>query len=394
MLVLTNIAIILLLGMLCSLLARKLGLSDVLVLLIFGLILGKLNFNGALLFIFDNSFLVAVGVLALIMVAFDSFSRLRLKEASFPQPVFRMMGLFALFSVLLITLFTNALFFKQLSLMNILFAAIFALVVVGTDTDAAAVMLKDHIGEKAKRVLALLQSEALLSTALVVVLPFIVIDIIRTVAMGSNSLNSQLSALLLQIIVGIGSGVVIGLIVLRTMQKFYLHHLASISLIVSALLAYLLAENLKGNGALAVAALGFLFGSFYVREKPKLQEFSSMLSGALEIMVFVFLGMIIKIPLTLTFIMGSLLIFLLLVLCRLAAVFASLRNSAHSLKEKFFISLNMPKGITVAVIVFALALFQDAQLDIVLSLIFAIMIYSLVLSSVVNNFSRSFVKSK
>jgi NhaP-type Na+/H+ or K+/H+ antiporter len=347
------------------------------------------------LFVFDHSFLVAIGVLSLIMVAFDSLSRFRLKEAS-PASAFayKILGFFVLLSILLIPLFTNAFFLKQFSLTSWLLALIFALVAVGTDLDAVMVMLSSYAGARVKRVIGLLQTEAVLSTALVVVVPFIIIDIVRNIGLGQSALTAQVSALLLQIIIGIGAGVVIGLIVLKTMQKFYSHHVSSIGLITSILLAYILAENLKGNGVLAVATMGFLFGSFYVQEKPKLQEFSYMLSNALEIFVFVLLGMMLKIPLTKEFILGSLFLFVLLVLARLAAVFAVLRESEYALREKFFISLNMPKGIAVAVIIFVLALLGESSLDALLSLMFAFMVYSLILSSVVNKFSKKFIKSR
>jgi len=398
LLVLTNIAVLLLLGSLCTVLAKKLGLSDVLILLLLGVIVGRISYNSQSLFSFDNSLLTAIGVLALIMVVFDTASRFRLKEhAALSPQAFKITGLFVLFNMLLVPLFFSLIFFHEISFMAILVSSIFALVVIATDLDAVLVMLKNYAGARAKNILNLLQIEAIVSTGLVVIIPFIIIDIIRNVFLlqvtSSASPWNLLTLLAFQLIVGIGSGVVVGLIVLRSLQKLYSHHFSSVSLLAGMLIAYLLAENLGGNGALAVAALGFLFGRFYVRDKPKLQEFSCMLSSALEILVFIILGLIIKIPLTLTFIMGSLLIFFIILLARMGAVFTVLRKDC-SLREKLFIGLNMPKGVATAVILFSLALYNYAPFELLLQLILAFMIYSLILSTIVDKLSWSMVKDE
>jgi len=398
LLALTNIAVVLLLGLLCSLLAKKLRISDVLVLLLLGIILGRLAYNGQSLFVFDDSFIIAVGVLALVMVVFDSASRFRLDEKNnFSRQSFKLIGWFILFAILTVPSFTNILFFKSISLVNVLLSLILTLVLVGTDIDAVIVMLSNCVGSRAKKVLGLLHIEATLNTLLVVVLPFIIIDIINNLALGQQgaaiSLGNQLWMLLLQLIVGIGAGVVVGLVILKAMQRFYHHHISPIVLVAAALLAYVVAENLKGNGALAVASLGFLFGSFYVKEKPRLQEFSYMLSNALEILVFVLLGIIIRLPLSADFILKSLLIFLLVVISRLAAVFVSLRKTDYSLREKFFISLNLPKGIVVVAVIFFLALYDEQRFTLMLNIIFAVTVYSLLLSLVLDKFSGKFLDS-
>jgi NhaP-type Na+/H+ or K+/H+ antiporter len=397
-LALANIAIILLLGSLCSLIAKKLRISDVLVLLLLGILLGRFAFGGQSLFEFDSSFLLGIGVLALVMVAFDSASRFRIKEKSaFSHVAFRLIGFFALFSLLLLPIFTSLLFFKEVNMISLLLSTIFALVVVGTDLGSVVVLLKDYAGERVNKIFEVLKTEAILSTLMVVILPFIVIDILKDVLLWQegllSSFGAQLPLLLFQLIIGLGAGVVVGLIILRTFQRFYSPQFSPISLIAGVLVAYLLAESIGGNGTLSVAVLGFLFGSFYVKEKPNLQEFSSMLSSALEILVFVILGIIIKVPLTADFIFKSLLLFVLLLITRFAAVFLSMKKG-FAFREKLLISLNMPKGLAVAVIIFALSLYHYAQLDIVLQIILAITIYALILSSIIDRFSNRFIQSE
>ncbi|MBW2990372.1 cation:proton antiporter [Candidatus Woesearchaeota archaeon] len=395
--VLTNIAIILLLGILCSLLSKKLRISNTLVLVVLGIILGRLSYNNQPLFMFDPSFLVGIGILALVLIVFDGSSRFRLKEIdALSVSALRIIGYFMLFSVLLITSFTNFLFFEGLNVVNILFSIMFSVVIVGTDPGSVFAMLKDFVSEKGKKVFGLLEIEAIVNTPLIVLIPFIILDLIHNLELGQgdfiSSFISQIPAFFAQIIVGIGAGVVVGLIVFKTMQKVYSHQFSPVGLITAALLAYILAENMRGNGVLAVATLGLIFGNLYVKEKSQLQEFSYMVSNALEILVFVIVGLMIKVPLTLSFFLKSLLLFCLLVLCRIGGVLVGLKKSDYTLKEKLFMSLNMPKGIAVAVVAFSFALFQSAQMNVILNLILVFMIYSLLLSVVVNRFSKKFIR--
>lgn len=397
LLVLTNIAIILLLGILCSLLSKKLRISNILVLVVLGIILGKINYEGQPLFVFEPSFLVGIGILALVMIVFDGASRFRFKEVSnLSVLALRMIGYFMLFSVLIITSFTSLLFFKDVTVKNVLFSIIFSIIIVGTDPGSVFVMLKDFVSEKAKKVLSLLQIEAIINTPLIILIPFIIFDLLRNLELGQgdfiSSFISQIPAFFAQIIVGVGAGVVVGLIVFKTMQKVYSHQFSPVGIITAALLSYILAENLYGNGVLAVATLGLLFGNLYVKEKPQLQEFSYMLSNALEILVFVLLGLMIKLPFTFDFFLKSFFLFFLLILSRCAAIFVALKKSDYSFKEKLFISLNMPKGIAVAVVAFAFSLYTDFQVGIILNLILAFVLYSLILSSVVDRFSKVFIR--
>ncbi|MBU1199224.1 MAG: cation:proton antiporter [Nanoarchaeota archaeon] len=397
LLVLTNVAIILLLGILCSLLSKRLKLSNMLVLVILGLVLGRIVYNGQPLFVFEPSFLIGIGVLALVMIVFDGSSRFRFKEVNdLSVSALRIIWFFMLFSILVITSFTNLLFFDSINVQNILFSIIFAIVVVGTDPGSVFAMIKDFVGERAKKVMGLLQIEAIINTPLIVLIPYLILDLIKNIELGTgdflSSFISQIPAFLAQIIVGVGAGVLIGLIVFKTMQKVYSHQFSPVAVITAALLAYILAENLKGNGVLAVATLGLLFGNLYVKEKTQLQEFSYMLSNALEILVFVLVGLMIQIPLTLDFFLKSLFLFGLLVLCRAAAVFVAVHKSDFSFKEKLFMSLNMPKGIAVAVVAFTLALYQTVQMGIILDLIVVFLLYSLILAAVVNLFSKKFIQ--
>jgi len=202
----------------------------------------------------------------------------------------------------------------------------------------------------------------------------------------------QLVPLLQQFVVGIGAGVLVGLIMFKFMRKVYSVVLSPLAVITSALLAYIIAENLDGNGVLAVTSMGLLFGNVYLKQKFQLKEFASIFSNSLEILVFVLIGMVIAIPFSTNFIIKSLALFLLYLLIRFISIIFSLRGMNFTLKEKIFMALNAQKGIAVAVVVFSLATLGIDGMGIVLNLSLAFMLYSIVLSSVILRIVKFFIK--
>ena len=191
---------------------------------------------------------------------------------------------------------------------------------------------------------------------------------------------------------GVGAGVLVGLIMFKFMRKAYSAVLSPLAVVTSALLAYIIAENLGGNGVLAVTSMGLLFGNVYLKQKFQLKEFASVFSNSLEILVFVLIGMVIAIPFSNEFLMKSILLFVLYLVIRFVSILFSLRGMDFTLKEKIFMSLNAQKGIAVAVVVFSLATLQIEGMQTILNLSLAFMLYSIILSSVVFRTANFFIK--
>jgi NhaP-type Na+/H+ or K+/H+ antiporter len=191
-----------------------------------------------------------------------------------------------------------------------------------------------------------------------------------------------------QLMLGVGVGIIVGLILLKYMRKNYSHQFSPVAVITATLIAYLFAEQMNGNGVLAVAVMSFMFGNVYVKGKPQLEEFSGMLTNALEILVFVLLGIVIKVPLSLVFIIKSLLLFVILIAVRAIAVNISLRKDDYSAKEKLFISLNMPKGIALAAPALLLSTYPYYSLYVTLQLVVMFIIYSMLLSFIIDFYAK------
>ncbi|MFH1642577.1 MAG: cation:proton antiporter [Nanoarchaeota archaeon] len=388
---LTYLAIVLLIGIISSIISQKLKLPNILLLLIAGLLVNYLPLETIQLLQFPPIFLTGIAILALVMIIFDSSARFKLKEFdSLSTQVFKLTGIFLLLNTFLLT--ASSMFIFNIN--SIFLALLFSFLMSGTDPGSVLTMFK---GVK-NRVVNLLEIESLLNTPLIVLLPFLVLDLMENLGLNNitsiqffNQIFTFMPDFFLRFVAGVGSGVIIGLIVFRIMKKEYSETLSPLALITAALLTYILAENLGGNGVLAVTTLGLLFGNLYVREKGHLFEFSSIFATSLQILVFFLIGLSIKIPFTKQFLVKSSLLFVIYILIRLSTIHLSFYNNDYNFKEKLFMALNVQKGIAVAVVAFTLSTFDIKGIGVILDLTVAFMLYSILLSTIVGRYSHFFL---
>ena len=104
-----------------------------------------------------------------------------------------------------------------------------------------------------------------------------------------------------------------------------------------------------------------------------------------RIFIFVIIGLIVRFPLTLEFIFKSLVLFGVYLIVRYISIRWAFKKSL-SLKERLFMSLNVQKGIAVAVVVFFFAGIPSLVEVLHLSIVF--MLYSIVLSTVLLFFTK------
>jgi len=387
LLFLTYLAIILLIGLLTSIVSQKFKIPNILLLLFIGVGLGKITYKEGPLIFFPELFLTGISILALVMIVFDAASRFKLRILDYLSlHTLWLSVVFLIFNLIFLTVFTMLIF----GIKSIFLALVFSALMSGTGPSAVMSMFKNV----KHRVLEFLKLEALINTPLVVLLPFIILDLRTTLKdqILISTFIEQFVPLLQQFVVGVGSGVLVGLIMFKFMKKQYSTVLSPLALITATLLTYIIAENLQGNGVLAVTAMGIIFGSVYVKQKPHLQEFSSVFANSLEILVFILIGIVIAIPFSLEFFIKSVILFALYLIIRYISIIFSLRGINFTLKEKIFMSLNAQKGIAVAVVVFSLANLNITGIDVILNLALVFMLYSIVVSSVVLRLAKKFVK--
>jgi len=387
LLLLTYLAVILLIGLLTSIVSQKFRIPNILLLLLVGVGLGRIDYRGGPLIEFPEIFITSISILALVMIVFDSSSRFSLKKVDyFSLHTLWLSLVFLIFNLIFLTFFTMLIF----DVKSVFLALVFAALMAGTSPAVVLSMFKNI----KNKVFDFLGLESLLNTPLVVLMPFIILDLKATLKdeLIIATFIDQLVPLLQQFVVGVGSGVLIGLIMFKFMRKAYSVVLSPLAVITSALLAYIIAENLDGNGVLAVTSMGLLFGNIYLKQKFQLKEFASVFSNSLEILVFVLIGIVIAIPFSSDFVIKSILLFSLYLIIRFVSIIFSLRGMDFNLKEKIFMSLNAQKGIAVAVVVFSLATLEIEGMQTILNLSLAFMLYSIILSSVILRFVKYFIK--
>jgi|TARA_B100001971_G_C18262638_1_gene588427 CPA1 family monovalent cation:H+ antiporter len=386
LLLLTYLAIILLIGLLTSIVSQKFRIPNILLLLLIGIGIGHIDYRGGSLIEFPDVFMTSISILALVMIVFDSSSRFSLKKVDyFSLHTLWLSLVFLVFNLVFLTAFTMLIF----GVKSIFLALIFASLMAGTSPAVVLSMFKDV----KNKVFEFLSLESLLNTPLVVLIPFIILDLKNVLKdeLIIATFIDQFVPLLQQFVVGIGSGVLIGLIMFKFMKKAYSVVLSPLAVITSALLAYIIAENLNGNGVLAVTSMGLLFGNVYLKQKFQLREFASVFSNSLEILVFVLIGLIVSLPLSIDFFIRSIVLFILYLGIRYLSIIFSLRGMDFTMKEKIFMSLNVQKGIAVAVVVFSLANLNIDGMGTILNLSLTFMLYSIILSSVVLRIAKFFI---
>lgn len=394
---LTFLAIILLGGLLFTLLSNKLKIPNVILLVIFGLLLQLIRIDGENIIAFPASFVTSIAILALIIIVFHGSSQFKLRDFdTFSIEALKVFLVFLILNAVFLSVLTNFLFNLDLG-----FAIIFSVVMSSTAADAVLSMIKTTSENKNIKIL---QFESFLNTPFIVLLPFLILGVMGIQAdpqgnfislegAAGISVGPQIALFFQQILTGFGAGLLIGIILFKALKKQYNNTLAQIAVVVGALLAYVMAENLQGNGVLAVITLGVFFGTSHVREKSEFSMFSSFFSETLEILVFVLVGLIFFIPGEFSFFVKSLILYIAYLVIRYIAILVTLGKTSNT-KERLFMTLVAPKGIAVAtlVLVFIASLgnFEGSQTMINLMMIF--LFYSLIIASITIKFSKYFIR--
>ena len=94
----------------------------------------------------------------------------------------------------------------------------------------------------------------------------------------------------------------------------------------------------------------------------------------------------VNLPLVASFFIKSFVLFLIYILIRFLAVHFTFRDS-YSLNEKIFMSLNVSKGIAVAVVAFTLMTKNIPGIDHMLQLILIFMVYSIATATIAQKFA-------
>ncbi|MBN2111688.1 cation:proton antiporter [Candidatus Woesearchaeota archaeon] len=392
--ILTSITAILLIGLLVSILSSRLKIPDVLLLILVGIGIGAVEYEGAPLVQFPVIFLTSISILALATIIFDSTSKLKLREFDvFSVKAFKLAFIFLLANVLVLSVLTKYLFGIPIGL-----GLLFASIMMGTAPEITLSLLS---GAKQKTI-EILKLESIVNTPLTVLFPFLLLDLMQKLEFTvMSAVIGQIGPFLAKFAAGIGSGVLVGIVLFKVLKRKFSQTYTPLTIIVSALLAYVLAENIGGSGVLAVTTLGLFVGNIYTKQKiHEVLTFESILAKSLFILVFVLIGVVIQIPIEKQFFTSAGILFAVYVVIRYVSVALTLRGkkSDFTFKEKLFMTLNMPKGIAVAVVAFTLAAYNIPGtpayipgIRVVLDLTLLFMVATIALSAISMFFAKALV---
>ncbi len=384
---LTTIAVLLIIGIIITMICDKLKIPNIPFLLLCGLLLSHLSnpLDPEMpLVTFGSDFLTAIGFLALAIIVFDSTSHFKLKEVdSFSSKVLKLSVVFTILTMVIFPLFTK-LFFPELGWLAIL---IFAASMCGT---CPSVILP-LFGKSANKIIKSLEIESIINTPITVILPLLILEFNNSPTTGATMLAMFGKAIFLKIIIGLGTGLFLGIILLKLIKKNYAKSMGSVILLAIAIFSYVLAESLGGNGILAVTTLGLIFGNGFLKDKETIYNTSSTFSISLEILVFVLIGFLIKLDTDYLFWIRAIILFCFYLIVRYIAIHITYYKGNETTKEKIFMALTAPKGIPAAVVAFALVGVAIDGISVVLDLMIAFILISIVVAAISTKLSDIFL---
>ncbi|MCK5282295.1 MAG: cation:proton antiporter [Nanoarchaeota archaeon] len=379
------IAIILLLGTLASVLAYTLKTSDIFILLLTGMICGRLG-----LLQFNEESIIVIGILALIFIMFNSATRFRFKELK--KHIFSVIKLNITYFALCIVILTIAImliFGLEKSFNSLMISMLGATLMYGTDSTAMLSFFK----KSKNKIIEIIEMESIINTTITVIVSFLLLTILSGSQFSLiNNIPNPIISFLRSIIVALLIASFLGWIIISILKKNYFGKLTHLAVLTSAIISYVAAEYLGGSGVLSVAVFGLIFGNSHVSHFIEIEKFESILTNTIKILTFMLLGTIIFIKPE--YVIKGTVIFIIYIIIRFISVVTALKKEKIKLKQIIFITLNAPKGIDIAVIVLLIISIYNniPNIEIIINLTLLMILYTICLSSIVLQFSKYFLE--
>jgi len=382
--VLTSLGLVLLLGVICVFISNKMRVPSMLLLLASGILIGYLELDGRQILNLPQEFYASLGIVAAILILFEGAANYDFRKMdSVSSLSLNLIMVFLLINAVFMTIAIHL-----IGGVDLRAAVLFAIIMVGTSQD----IVKSLFNDMSTKLMHILRWESSLNTALVILLSFIMLDFVETVNLPIMLFQvvNQLVEFAQLIIVGLGAGVLVGLVVFRAMRQLYSKQLSPIALVSASLLTFALAEHLGGDGIVAVSTLALVFGNIAIKKRQHLDEFIVSFGSFFHVLIFVLLGVLIRVPWNSQFAITSITLYVIFLLVRYVSL-ALVFKGDFNYKQYLFMALNIPKGVATAVILFILATLGNPMIEPVLFFGFAFILYSLLASALVHLFPHKFI---
>jgi hypothetical protein len=176
------------------------------------------------------------------------------------------------------------------------------------------------------------------------------------------------------ILIGLGTGVIMGIIVFRCLRNKEINPANELGMICVAVLTYIVTEQLAGSGLFSVMVLGTFFGNSYVRKTASMYNFSPFIFKTLEMLIYLLIGFVVIINFEFGLWWKSLVLFGIYLLFRFMIIHFYYKY--YSFGNKLLLTL-APKGMILGVTILVLGVFGTVE-NVLLNTMLLILLYSLV----------------
>jgi NhaP-type Na+/H+ or K+/H+ antiporter len=342
---LINILVLIVIAYAGSYISKKLSIPKSLILVLSGLGLGALTYGEEKMFQLPDAILYIFFVLAIVLAVFDRTSRFNFRKYDTLKGLSLRFSLVQLVGSVLI-LGAGAAYL--LSIKDYFFGAILAILTIGH----GPTVLLSKIHKKSKKIAHFLENELFYSSVIVTVSVFTLMKILLLIT--ENETFDFIVDFGIPFISTIGLGMIVGLIMVRYMKKYFSKKVSPLLLLFGLLLCFVTAENMNGIGVIAVIVFSLIFGNTNILEKKKLSGPAGTLNEMLSSASFVLVGALIGLAWEPEFFLFGALLYLGFIIVRLLAVAASHTKEDFTIREMMLISLKCPKGNLVAATILGL----------------------------------------
>ena len=363
---LTQIAIVLFIGIVLKWASKKTGFPFVVALVLAGtaaVSIGLLDTGRW------SGFSELIRTLALIIVVFSAGFQLKLGEIKKDSKIIMML---ATLGVLMTFALITGITFWMLSL-PLITAAFLGALLSGSDSAAMS-----ESSESKSRISTILLSESVFNQPLTLILPLLLLDYVVKPELALLNIPK----FFLLIVIGAAVGIVGAFVGQRILLSLRAEH-EEIAGLMIAIAAFVVAENLFGSGILAVAVAALLLSSKNIPKKEVLGNFSKQLAFLFTVFVFVLLGMqfsfqkLIELSITRQEIIA---IIIALIVARLLSSLIVLLRTNIPKFDRIKIGLIAPKGIAPAALAPLLIAHSIAGAEQVVKIVYIAIIASVLIS--------------
>ncbi|MFT4297582.1 MAG: cation:proton antiporter [Candidatus Woesearchaeota archaeon] len=377
------LAVLLILGIIITAICQKLKISNILFLVLAGYLLKTAGLD-----YFNNDIILVLSSLALIIIVLETTMRVDLLHIvkNFIN-VLKFNIVYLIVSSYVMTLAIYLIFdFPGKGFEVFALCLLLSLIIYGVDPTISMEFFHD----KKTKIKEMLEIEGFISGPIVVIFSFFIINYIsEPLAFSAPSVFLSLWNIVNPIITALLIGVVMAYIFYKFTTHFNITKELNALLIISlGISVFVLGEFTGANGSIAVAVYGIFLRGLTKQRMPK--ETTSLIAHILFIIVFILFGVEFFFP-ELGFWLKGISLFVFYLLLRFMCIMLFMKDLIW--KEKFFMTLNVAKGIEVALVLFIMKLnFSNISgINLILGLGYMFFILSYILSTLINHFNHYFI---